>query len=72
MSTPVRTDKWAGNFDCGNCRRKRLMANEFSKKVSCDFVFKHIDTMGQIDYSYFNMNESLNRLLNGTEKMESL
>eukprot|EP00980_Cylindrotheca_fusiformis_P029098 scaffold22716_cov82-Cylindrotheca_fusiformis.AAC.4 len=34
MSTPVVTDKWTGNFDCnGPCRRKRLMANEFSKKA---------------------------------------
>lgn len=33
MSTPVVTDKWAGNFDCAICRRKRLTADEFSKKV---------------------------------------
>ncbi|CAJ1952927.1 unnamed protein product [Cylindrotheca closterium] len=34
MSTPVVTDQWAGNFDCeGPCRRKRLMAEEFSKKA---------------------------------------
>lgn len=31
MSTPVVTSKWAGNFDCVVCRRKRLMADEFSK-----------------------------------------
>ena len=31
MSNPVVTDKWAGNFDCDFCRRKRLMGNEFSK-----------------------------------------
>ena len=31
MSTPVVTDKWAGNFDCDFCRRKRLMGDEFSK-----------------------------------------
>jgi len=31
MSTPVITSKWAGNFDCGVCHRKRLMADEFSK-----------------------------------------
>ena len=31
MSTPVVTSKWAGNFDCSVCRRKRLMAEEFSK-----------------------------------------
>ena len=31
MSTPVVTSKWAGNFDCTVCRRKRLMAEEFSK-----------------------------------------
>jgi hypothetical protein len=31
MSTPVITSKWAGNFDCTVCRRKRLMADEFSK-----------------------------------------
>eukprot|EP00529_Nitzschia_sp_RCC80_P033825 CAMPEP_0113502452 /NCGR_PEP_ID=MMETSP0014_2-20120614/33562_1 /TAXON_ID=2857 /ORGANISM="Nitzschia sp." /LENGTH=207 /DNA_ID=CAMNT_0000397241 /DNA_START=33 /DNA_END=656 /DNA_ORIENTATION=- /assembly_acc=CAM_ASM_000159 len=34
MSTPVLTSKWAGNFDCeGGCRRKRLMAEEFSSKA---------------------------------------
>lgn len=32
MSTPVVTDKWAGNFDCSVCRRKRLVGSEFSKK----------------------------------------
>ena len=31
MSNPVVTSKWAGNFDCTVCRRKRLMAQEFSK-----------------------------------------
>ena len=31
MSAPVVTSKWAGNFDCSVCRRKRLMAEEFSK-----------------------------------------
>ncbi len=33
MSTPVVTDKWAGNFDCSICRRKRLVGSEFSKKA---------------------------------------
>ena len=34
MSTPVVTNQWAGNFDCeGPCRRKRLMAEEFSNKA---------------------------------------
>ena len=33
MSTPVVTNKWAGSFDCGTCRRKRLMGDEFSKKA---------------------------------------
>jgi hypothetical protein len=33
MSTPVITDRWAGNFDCDFCRRKRLVGEEFSKKV---------------------------------------
>lgn len=34
MSTPVVTNKWAGSFECGGpCRRKRLMAEEFSKKA---------------------------------------
>jgi hypothetical protein len=33
MATPVVTDKWAGNFDCTVCRRKRLVGSEFSKKV---------------------------------------
>ena len=33
MSTPVVTNTWAGNFDCNFCRRKRLMGEEFSKKV---------------------------------------
>lgn len=33
MSTPVVTSKWAGNFDCAVCRRKRLMAAEFSKSA---------------------------------------
>jgi hypothetical protein len=31
MSAPVITSRWAGNFDCTVCRRKRLMADEFSK-----------------------------------------
>lgn len=38
MSTPVVTEKWAGQFDCSVCRRKRLMAEEFSKKVSALFA----------------------------------
>jgi hypothetical protein len=34
MSTPVTTERWAGNFDCsGPCRRKRLIGDEFSKKA---------------------------------------
>lgn len=33
MSTPVVTNNWAGSFDCGTCRRKRLMGEEFSKKA---------------------------------------
>ena len=33
MSTPVITNQWAGTFDCGTCRRKRLMGEEFSKKA---------------------------------------
>ena len=33
MSNPIVTDKWAGNFNCYSCQRKRLMADEFSKKV---------------------------------------
>ena len=34
MSTPVITEKWAGSFDCvGTCRRKRLTAEEFSKRA---------------------------------------
>lgn len=33
MSTPVVTDKWAGNFDCSICRRKRLVGSEFSGKA---------------------------------------
>lgn len=33
MATPVVTDKWAGNFDCSICRRKRLIGSEFSKKA---------------------------------------
>lgn len=37
MSTPVITSKWAGNFDCGLCDRKRLMANEFSKATLATF-----------------------------------
>lgn len=32
MSTPVVTNKWAGNYDCTICRRKRLVGSEFSKK----------------------------------------
>jgi len=32
MSTPVVADQWAGDLECsGPCRRKRLMAEEFSK-----------------------------------------
>ena len=33
MSTPVIASAWAGTFDCGTCRRKRLMGEEFSKKA---------------------------------------
>lgn len=34
MATPVVTNKWAGTFDCGGeCRRKRLMGEDFSKKA---------------------------------------
>ncbi|KAL7537372.1 hypothetical protein ACHAXR_007770, partial [Thalassiosira sp. AJA248-18] len=33
MSTPVIASKWSGTFDCGTCRRKRLMGEEFSKKA---------------------------------------
>ena len=33
MSRPVIADKWAGNYDCGICRRKRLVGSEFSKKA---------------------------------------
>lgn len=33
MSTPVVTQKWAGEFVCSVCRRKRLTAAEFSKKA---------------------------------------
>mmetsp|Transcript_24388 Transcript_24388/g.57980 ORF Transcript_24388/g.57980 Transcript_24388/m.57980 type:complete len:182 (+) Transcript_24388:149-694(+) len=33
MSRPVDTDRWAGNFDCIVCRRKRLVASEFSKRA---------------------------------------
>lgn len=33
MATPVVATKWAGNFDCSVCRRKRLMAVEFSKSA---------------------------------------
>jgi hypothetical protein len=33
MSTPVVASTWAGTFDCGTCRRKRLMGEEFSKKA---------------------------------------
>jgi hypothetical protein len=32
-SQPVVTDRWAGDFDCCACRRKRLTADEFSKRV---------------------------------------
>ena len=43
MSTPVITAKWAGNFDCTVCRRKRLMAEEFSKSS----IDKYRKTDGQ-------------------------
>ena len=33
MSTPVVTEKWAGDLSCSVCRRKRLTATEFSKKA---------------------------------------
>lgn len=33
MSTPVVTEKWAGDLVCSVCRRKRLTAVEFSKKA---------------------------------------
>ena len=33
MSTPVVTEKWAGDLACFVCRRKRLTAVEFSKKA---------------------------------------
>lgn len=32
MATPVTTTKWAGQYDCSTCHRKRLMATEFSRK----------------------------------------
>ncbi len=31
MSRPVIDPKWAGDFDCSSCRRKRLTATEFSQ-----------------------------------------
>ena len=31
MSQPVKDPKWAGDFDCSVCRRKRLIASEFSQ-----------------------------------------
>jgi Stc1 domain len=33
MATPVVTDTWAGTFDCSTCGRKRLMADQFSKRT---------------------------------------
>ena len=33
MSRPVDTDRWAGNFDCSVCRRKRLVGSEFSERA---------------------------------------
>lgn len=33
MSNPVTTEKWAGQFDCSVCKRKRLVGSEFSKKA---------------------------------------
>lgn len=33
MSAPVVTSTWAGTFDCGTCRRTRLMGDKFSKKA---------------------------------------
>jgi len=35
MSTPVIVagDRWAGNFDCSVCGRKRLIGSEFSRKA---------------------------------------
>lgn len=44
MSTPVVTEKWAGNFDCSVCRRKRLVGEEFSKKA----LEKYRKTGGQL------------------------
>ena len=31
MSTPVVNPKWSGAYNCSICRRKRLIADEFSK-----------------------------------------
>lgn len=43
MAAPVVTETWAGSFDCsGPCRRKRLMANEFSKR-SMELYRRHGD-----------------------------
>lgn len=39
MCTPVVTSTWAGNFDCSICRRKRLVGDEFSKKVGATTCF---------------------------------
>jgi Stc1 domain len=33
MATPVVTETWAGNLDCTTCSRKRLTADQFSKKA---------------------------------------
>lgn len=34
MSNPVRDPRWAGSFECaGPCRRKRLIAGDFSAKM---------------------------------------
>ena len=40
MSKPVETDKWAGNFDCSFCSRKRLQGNEFSNKAMENYRMK--------------------------------
>lgn len=57
MSTPVTTDRWAGQFDCDFCRRKRLVGDEFSKKVDLSSLwcerFYFLSTKLMVFYSMY-------------------
>ena len=71
MSTPVVTSSWAGNFDCSVCHRKRLMAEEFSKKV-CVYVCLYLLAPGTIhDAAAWKGDSSLPALVDSSSSSSS-